>query len=198
MNLFRSYASTTELLLLGGVIYGPRKPHNIQCYNLVAHDELSIAEHYGIHAPSPCGTKAIDITAKLILHSCDGPATGLTNGQQTAGATYGCTLCEICGKTHLGRVLYGRVRRHLPLGHPYRTDPTFGPPELDGPPPPRNVDEVRRQAAAADLRAAAGESAADIGTITKVMHTTLFFTIVHNYIHSSGCCIIMRVGSNGR
>jgi hypothetical protein len=78
---------------------------------------------------SPCGTKSITIHTKLCLHSCDGPANGMVGGQQHAGACNGCGVCEIEGATRLGRVLYGHVRRYLPVGHPMATDPIFGPPD---------------------------------------------------------------------
>jgi hypothetical protein len=126
---------------------------------------------------SPCGTKSITIHTKLLLHSCDGPGNGLVSGQQVAGATHGCVLCDIKGSTRLGRVLYGQVRRFLPPAHPMRTDPRYGPPELRAAPELRKIEDAREQAAVADIRVAAREERADIGARTKVSLSPIVFDV---------------------
>jgi hypothetical protein len=129
-----------------------------------------------LHPPnteSPCGTKSITIHTCLCCHSCDGPANGLVSGQQVAGATHGCVVCDICGRTVLGGVRYGGARRYLPVNHPTRLDPAYGAAELRPPPRQRTIAEARRQGATADVRAAAGEARDAIGLITKVPTPTI-------------------------
>ena len=54
-----------------------------------------------------------------------------------------CSVCEMmarCGHEPFKTTSVGCYRRFLPLGHPYRVDPSFGPNELRQPPPLRSMD----------------------------------------------------------
>jgi hypothetical protein len=54
LNLGPQHASTTELLILAGVVHGPRKPKSLQCYQLLIADEME-GGRQGIDAISPNG-----------------------------------------------------------------------------------------------------------------------------------------------
>jgi hypothetical protein len=142
LNLPPSSASSTALIILAGVVHGPKKPKSMQAYQLCVADELRAAYDNPVTAVSPDGMQTIRYRVKLLLHSCDGPANGLVSNQQCSGATWGCIKCLLEGKSSLHRMLYGEVRRWLPLDHPYRTDPDFGEPELRAAPARRTLEDA--------------------------------------------------------
>lgn len=172
LNLPPSLASSTSLLILAGIIRGPKKPKSLQAYQLLIADEIE-AGRRGLKSTSPDGRRTLWFRTKLILHSCDGPANGMVSNQQVAGAFWGCIKCEIQGYTSLKRVLYGQVRRYLPLGHPYRTDPSFGEEELRGPPAKRTLAGVKAAGQMAAWYKTFGQTVKDYADLTKVYYCLL-------------------------
>jgi hypothetical protein len=183
LNLPPSLASNTGLLILGGLIHGPRKPKSMQAYQLLVADELIVGGQ-GLTTTSPDGKTEATFRTKLILHSCDGPANGAVTNQQVAGAYYGCVSCEICGKRECGRILYGGVRRWLPLDHPYRTDPAFGPPEHRMAPSKRDLTTVRLSGALAQISLQAGRTIKEVTNLTKVGLTIILYMCYYCILYS--------------
>jgi hypothetical protein len=158
LNLQPLLASRTSLLLLAGIVHGPRKPKDFQAYNLMIVDEALTLQR-GVRSVSPDGTSSCVFRGDLFNHSCDLPANGLLTNQQCVGAHWGCLKCLIEGRTVLNRQLYGQARRYLPPQHPFRTDPSFGPPELRPPPPRRTITDTVRHAVYAERQAQIGKPA---------------------------------------
>jgi hypothetical protein len=152
LNLPPTFASSTPLLILAGVIHGPKKPKSLQAYQLALADEIAVGYRYrfGVRSVDPATKREIWFRTKLALHSCDGPANCLAANMQGAGAYYGCIRCEICGYRVLNRVQYGQIRRWLPLDHAYRFDPHFGEQETRESPPNRKLENVLKVGAFAD------------------------------------------------
>ena len=167
LNLPPELASRTDLLILAGVVHGPRKPKSFQAYNLLLVDEM-LDLRMGVDTTSPDGTQTLTFYGELACHSCDLPANGLLSEQQTSGAHWGCIKCYLEGRTQHNRQLYGQVRRYLPpaADHPYRTDPSFG--DQEGRPTPEKRDIVstlnaakyaqQQQDRGADIKAYSGRT----------------------------------------
>ena len=60
LNLPPELASRTDLLILAGVVHGPRKPKSFQAYNLLLVDEM-LDLRAGVDATSPEGEPVADI-----------------------------------------------------------------------------------------------------------------------------------------
>ena len=180
LNLPPALASSTALIILGGVVHGPKKPKTLQAYQLLIADEFA-AGRRGLKSTSPCGNYTIHFSTKLVLTTADGPANGLMLNQQTANAAWGCIKCTIMGTYCLHRQLYGQVRRYLPLDHRYRVDPSFGTPEIRPPPEKRTLATTRRHAAYAELQKAAGLKAATFTERTQVAARTHTHTHTHTH-----------------
>lgn len=127
LNLPPDMASRTDLLILAGIIHGPRKPKIFQAYNLLIVDEI-LELRRGII--STCGPISVTFRGDMICHSCDLPAHSLVMNQSSVGAHWGCLKCMLRGRTVCRRQAYGQVRRYLPTDHRFRTDPGFGEPEV--------------------------------------------------------------------
>ena len=176
LNLPPSLASSTPLLILAGVIHGPKKPKSIQAYQLMVADEVQLSYKFTSTAELGDGVR-LKFRAKLALHSCDGPANCLCSNQQGAGAKFGCVRCKLEGRTSLGRVLYGCVRRCLPPDHPYRTDPSLGEEESRPPPPQRTLQQTIGQGLVAEYKTALKVPIKDWSEETEVLYLDYSCTI---------------------
>ena len=188
LNLKPALASRTALLILAGVIHGPKKPKSLQAYQYCLTDELDLG-YRGLTCELS-GGGAFRFRTKLCLHTCDGPANSAVTNQQGAGALWGCIKCEIEGATTLGRVLYGGVRRYLPPDHRYRTDPAYGNPELRTPPPIRTIEDSRLQAMSEGLAQAIVALAQAAGSKKQKTAVTSNTKVLDN------CLIIMGLLSD--
>lgn len=92
LNLEADKASRTDLLVLAGVIHGPRMPKSLQAYQLMVTDDaldLSI----GVQTKSPLDGSVATIRAKIVCVLCDYPGHSKVSNQQDVGAKWGCLKC---------------------------------------------------------------------------------------------------------
>ena len=133
LNYLPDRASRTDLMLLVGIIHGPKTPKSIQpVLKLIVEDLIDL--WHGLPAGDAVGEGVLPtIRACLFLVIGDYPALSKLRLQQEAGALCGCMFCDLRGEkvAVLNTVVYTAGARMLQPDDPSRgTDRT---------PPPRTT-----------------------------------------------------------
>ena len=119
-------------LILLGIIPGKHSPKNINTYLAPFVDELlDLWSGVKVH-DATCGRDFI-LRGKLLMTIADLKGHGKVNCMQDSTAVFGCNKCKIETERCVAKRVFGGYRRYLPKDHPYRRDPSFGPPELREP-----------------------------------------------------------------
>jgi len=128
-------ASRTDLMLLVGVVHGPRSPKSIQpVLKLIVEDLIELWNGVPVGDLSEEGV-LLTIRACLFLVIGDYPALSKLRLQQEGGSLCGCMFCNLRGESVpvLNTVVYSAGPRMLPLGDPDRGPDRTPPPTSQQP-----------------------------------------------------------------
>jgi hypothetical protein len=140
-----------DMLILLGLIPGPRTPKNINIYITCFSNELLAYGELGISTYDAFKREHFLLKFLVLQLIADYPAASKVLCMKGSGAIRGCHHCTVLGvKEGRQATTYGDYRRWLPMDHDWRRDTgMFGSEQREGPPRPRTNAEVRALAAAA-------------------------------------------------
>lgn len=139
-------AGKTDLLIMSGLVHGPKKAKSLAPVLELVVEEL-VELWGGVDVPDPRGVAGtLKLRALLFLVTADYPGAEDILFQQGAGSYNGCMQCCLQGTYHheMSRMAYGQYRRYLPLEEATlrQNVQVYGSVEARGPPARKTLEQL--------------------------------------------------------